>query len=499
MAVERATLAPGLEISRVVTGMWQIADMERDGRSLDEAAAMEAMRLHVDAGLTTFDMADHYGSAEELAGAFAERYRARMQRLTKWVPEPGPLTREQVHDAAERARRRLRAERIDLLQFHAWRWSDPAWLDGLFALQELKHTGLIGQLGVTNFDTAHLRIALASGIDIVANQVCFSLLDTRPKGRMLELCRDRGVGLLAYGTVAGGFLTERWLGAPRPDADALTWSQMKYLRFIEVAGGWDAFQSLLLVLHGVARRRGVSMANVACRWVLDHPGVAAVVIGARLGLSAHIEDNLRLFSFRLDDGDRAELEDAAARLKPVPGDCGDEYRRPPFLTAAGDLSHHFDSMPPPWRAETDEGGRRRVLTGTVWEDIAGFSRAVRTGDRIVVSGTTATHGDRVIGGSDPVAQTHYIIDRIEGAIQSLGGRLEDVVRTRIYVRDLDDWEPVARAHGERFASVRPANTLVRAELVGEEYRVEIEAEAEVRRAVKAGKPSGYGSARPTST
>ena len=125
------------------------------------------------------------------------------------------------------------------------------------------------------------------------------------------------------------------------------------------------------------------------------------------------------------------------------------------------------------------GGRRVALSGTPWEPLAGFARAVRLGDRVLVSGTTATHGGRPIGGADPAAQAHFAIDKIEGSLQSLGARLEDVVRTRVFVRDLADWEAVARAHGERFGEILPANTLVRAELVGDEYLVEIEVEAVV--------------------
>jgi enamine deaminase RidA (YjgF/YER057c/UK114 family) len=107
---------------------------------------------------------------------------------------------------------------------------------------------------------------------------------------------------------------------------------------------------------------------------------------------------------------------------------------------------------------------------------------VRYGRRILVSGTTATMGDRVIGGRDPSAQTHFVIDKIEGALQSLGGALSDVVRTRVYVRHIADWEAVARAHGARFGAIQPANTLVAATLVGDEYLVEIEADAEVGQA-----------------
>jgi enamine deaminase RidA (YjgF/YER057c/UK114 family) len=122
-----------------------------------------------------------------------------------------------------------------------------------------------------------------------------------------------------------------------------------------------------------------------------------------------------------------------------------------------------------------------VSTGTPWEALAGYSRAVRVGDRILVSGTTATGPEGLVGGADPAAQTRYILDIIEAAIERLGGTLRDVVRTRIYVRDIEDWEAVARIHGERFGAIRPANTLVEARLVGEEYLVEIEAEAIVMR------------------
>jgi enamine deaminase RidA (YjgF/YER057c/UK114 family) len=254
---------------------------------------------------------------------------------------------------------------------------------------------------------------------------------------------------------------------------------MKYGRFIREAGGWAALQDLLQVVHEVAERHRVSMANVACRYILEQPAVGGVIIGARLGISENRADNLRLFQLELDPVSYADLEAAVDRLRPIPGDCGDEYRRPPFLTASGDLSHHIDSLPPPFEVKEGDDGRLRVLTGTVWEDLAGFSRAVRRGHRIVISGTTATHGTRAIGGMDPISQTHFVIDKIEGALQSLGGSLQDVVQTRIYIRDMEHWESVARAHGERFRDVGPANTLLQAGLVGSEYLVEMEAEAVV--------------------
>jgi aryl-alcohol dehydrogenase-like predicted oxidoreductase/enamine deaminase RidA (YjgF/YER057c/UK114 family) len=481
--VERRNLSPDLSISRVLTGLWQLADMERDGRQLDIDRAAAAMRVYVEAGLTTFDMADHYGSSELVAGRFrSEAPEDSVQLFTKWVPKPGRVPKAEVRAAVERALSRLRVEAIDLLQYHAWNYADPSWLETLFELQELKTRGLIRHLGVTNVDTAHLRMVFASGIDVVSNQVSFSLIDQRAARELAPFCAEHGSHLLAYGTLAGGWLTERWLGAPEPDWDRLsTWSMMKYGRFLRVAGGWSALQRVLKAAASVAARHRASIANVASRFILDQPGVAGVIIGARLGEREHIADSLRLFSLVLTDEDRTEIQDALTTLEPIPGDCGDEYRKPPFLTASGDLSHHLDSMPPPYQTVSRDNGRTLCLSGTRWEGIAGFARAVRRDRQIVVSGTTATLGGRVIGGRDPAAQAHFVIDKLEGALQSLGATLADVVRTRVYVRNIADWEPVARAHGARFGSIQPANTLVGATLVGDEYLVEIEADAEVSR------------------
>jgi len=481
--VERIELAPGLSIARVVTGLWQIADMERDGRTLDLDAAARAMHPYIDAGFTSFDMADHYGSAELIAGR-ARPHESEggqhVQLFTKWVPPPGPVSAADVRAAVERSLTRLRVPAIDLLQFHAWNYADPFWLDALFHLQDLQREGLIRHLGLTNVDAAHLRLVLASGIPIVSNQVSASLIDRRAAGPLAAVCQEYDVSLLAYGTLCGGWLTDRWLGAAEPDWEHQgTWSQMKYGRFIRVAGGWAALQRVLRAARTVADRHGVSIANVATRFVLQQPGVAAVIVGARLGEREHIADNRRLGRLLLDEDDRLTLDAAIATLTPIPGDCGDEYRTPPFLTASGDLSHHLDTFPAPYEVRTAADGSRRSVSGTEWEAMAGYCRAVRRGRRIHVSGTTATHGARVLGGADPAAQTHAVIDKIAGALQSLGARLEDVVRTRVYVSSLDHWEPVARAHGDRFRAILPANTLVEARLVGAEYLVEIEAEAEV--------------------
>jgi len=479
MSVEKVRLSSGLEITRVVTGLWQIADMEKDGKTLDPEKTAPFMTGYANAGLTTFDMADHYGSAEIIAGTFKKSLPTGRDctMLTKWVPKPGPVTREMVRAAIQDRLTRLQTDQVSLLQFHAWNFSHPAWLDALFHLQELKDEGLIHSLGVTNFDTAHLRIAKSSGIDLVTNQVSYSLIDRRAGGQLAEYCASHGISILAYGTVLGGFLSKKWLGKPEPaNSDLSNWSLMKYKRFIDVAGGWAKFQEVLKVLDGVAEEIGTSIALLASRYQLDQKAVGAVIVGARLGENAHFEESARLFDFSITAEQAERISEALNQLTPIPGDCGDEYRKPPYLTASGDLSHHLDQFPAPYSTVKEEG-RVRAESGTPWESIAGYSRAVRVENRIMVSGTTATHGSKAIGVGDPSAQTHFIIDKIQGSIESLGGRLEDVVRTRIFVANLEHWEAVSRAHGARFAEIKPANTMVEARLIGDEYLVEIEAEA----------------------
>jgi aryl-alcohol dehydrogenase-like predicted oxidoreductase/enamine deaminase RidA (YjgF/YER057c/UK114 family) len=455
---------------------------------LDPESASSALLEYARAGFDTFDMADHYGSAEVITGRFLARVAAgeavgpeRPAAFTKWCPVPGPMTREVVREGVERSRRRLGVESIDLLQFHWWSFDHPAYLDALKELAALRAEGAIRHIGLTNFDTAHLRVLVAHGIPIATNQVCFSLLDRRAAGEMSAFCLEHGVRLLAYGTLAGGLMSPRWLGQPEPGPqDIHDWSKMKYRRFVEAIGGWGALQAILAALDAVARRHGVSIANVATRWVLDHPAVAAVIVGARLGEREHRADNLALFSFRLDDEDRARLEAACAGTTMLAGDCGDEYRRPPFLTASGDLSHHLESMPQAYRAAPVPGrpGRHLVSTGSVWEPLCGFSRAVRIGERVLVSGTTATNGaGEMVAPGDPAAQAVFALDKIAASLRALGASLDDVVRTRVYLRDANDWEAVSRVHGRYFGGVRPANTLLEvARLVGD-YAVEIEAEA----------------------
>lgn len=329
-------LTPDLRICRALNGMWQVSGAH--GR-IDSQAALDAMLAYHDAGLTTWDLADHYGPAEDFIGAFRRRLveergaeaLADTQAFTKWVPQPGPMTATTVTAAIDRSLRRMDVERLDMLQFHWWDYSDRRYLDAIAQLDELRRAGKIRALGLTNFDTERLREILDSGAPIVTNQVQYSLIDQRAAARMAQLCEERGVRLLAYGVVAGGLLSERWLGQQEPMGSRIeTASQQKYKQMIDAWGGWELFQELLIALYAIARKHAVSVSVVAASAVLAQPAVAGVIIGVRLGASQHIADTASIFTTTLDAEDHERIGAIARRandLFAVIGDCGDEYRR----------------------------------------------------------------------------------------------------------------------------------------------------------------------------
>jgi aryl-alcohol dehydrogenase-like predicted oxidoreductase len=331
----RLRLGGDLSICRLLNGMWQVSGGH--GR-IEPARAVAAMAAYHAAGFTTWDLADHYGPAEDLIGAFrmqvaAERGEgalAEIQALTKWVPPPGPMTRAVVERAIDVSRSRMAVDCLDLLQFHWWDYGDRRYLDALRHLADLQSDGKIRHLALTNFDTERLGLIADHGIRIVSNQVQYSLVDQRPAARMANFCREKGVWLLTYGTLLGGFLSETYLGRTEPGrAELTTVSQQKYKNMIDAWGGWALFQELLAALDRVARRHGVSIANIGTRAILDRPAVGGVIIGARLGIAEHIAYNARVFTLVLDAEDEAGLVPVLGRsrdLMRIIGDCGDEYR-----------------------------------------------------------------------------------------------------------------------------------------------------------------------------
>jgi aryl-alcohol dehydrogenase-like predicted oxidoreductase len=331
----RLQFTPDLNICRVLNGMWQVSGAH--GR-IDRKAAIQSMLNYMDAGFTTWDLADHYGPAEDFIGEFRRQLVAtrgegalsNLQAFTKWVPRPTKMTKKLVEENINISRKRMGVETLDLLQFHWWEYRDNNYLDALNYMAELREEGKIKHLALTNFDTEHLKIIVTSGIKIVSNQVQFSLIDRRPEVQMSQFCQEHDIKLLAYGTLCGGLLSEKYLGQPEPRGGELnTASLRKYKNMIDAWGGWNLFQELLSTLKPIAEKYGVSIPNVAVSYVLDRPAVAGAIIGARLGVSKHIEDNARVFSFILDAEARNQINNVLKRsrdLYQLIGDCGDEYR-----------------------------------------------------------------------------------------------------------------------------------------------------------------------------
>jgi aryl-alcohol dehydrogenase-like predicted oxidoreductase len=319
-------LAPGYEISRVLRGGWQLAHGHGQVRSDDAIADMVAF---ADAGITTFDCADIYTGVEELIGEFRQRYRnLRGQEAldhirvhTKFVPDLQILPRigkSDVESVIDQSLRRLKTDRLDLVQFHWWDYEAPRWLEAARWLGELRQAGKIRNLGGTNFDTEHMLAMVTNGAPLVSMQVQYSLLDARPAKTMVSAAAGHGISLLCYGTVAGGFLSDTWLGAAEPSGPVENRSLTKYKLVIDEFGGWELFQALLRALREVADRHGSDIATVASAAVLSRPGVAGVIVGARS--RAHLKSNLAISDLRLTVEDHARIDAVLARATPLPGD-----------------------------------------------------------------------------------------------------------------------------------------------------------------------------------
>ncbi len=328
-------LTPDLTICRILNGMWQVAGGH--GHIDHELAIADMLRYH-DAGFTTWDLADIYGPAEDFIGQFRRRLLTRkgkeeldrIQSLTKWVPQPGRITRSIVNENIERSLRRMSVSSLDLLQFHWWDYNNPYYMDALKYLSDLRDEGLIKHIGLTNFDTERMQIIMDSGLQIVSNQVQYSIIDRRPEVKMIPFCLEHNISLLAYGSICGGLISERYLGRIEPStAELNTLSLRKYKRMIDAWGGWNLFQDLLLTLKRIAQKHSVSIANVATSYILAKSVVAGVIIGVRLGIVDHRNDNTQVFNFNLDESDCDAIDAVCTKannLFEIIGDCGDEYR-----------------------------------------------------------------------------------------------------------------------------------------------------------------------------
>ena len=325
--MEKAIIGKDLEICRILNGMWQVAGGHGQ---IDSKLAIQDMQRYQELGFTTWDLADIYGPAESLIGEFSKKNEYNFQAFTKFVPNPGPMSNSIVTHYIDESLKKMNTDCIDLLQFHWWDYQDSNYINALQHLSKLQEDGKIKNLGLTNFDTKRIKIIIEKGFKIISNQIQYSILDQRPEKIMIPFFVKYGIQILSYGTLLGGFFSEKYLNSDEPTrADLSTASLQKYKNMIDIWGGWQLFQELLEVLNTISKKHNCSIANIATRFILDRPQVAGVIIGTRLGISEHREDNSKVFDLKLDEDDISLISTITSKsnnLFDVIGDCGDEYR-----------------------------------------------------------------------------------------------------------------------------------------------------------------------------
>jgi len=323
--IPQFTLEKDYSISRILKGSWQLAGGHGQ---IDKDTAIQDMFTFVEHGITTFDCADIYTGTEEMIGAFLKQYQntygkqgvEKIKVHTKYVPDIdtlSSLTSKHVESIIDRSLARLQLEQLHLVQFHWWDYDVPRYVETALVLQKLKEKGKIAQLSGTNFDMVRLQEFLDAGVHFVSLQVQYSVLDPRPEHGMIDFCKTNNIFLICYGTVAGGFLSERYLGQVEPQ-ELENRSLIKYKLIINDVGGWEYFQTLLLCLDTIAKKHHTSIATISSKFVLDKPQVAAVVIGARN--TSHIDDIDKLFDLKLDTEDLKNLENIFKQSKELKGD-----------------------------------------------------------------------------------------------------------------------------------------------------------------------------------
>jgi aryl-alcohol dehydrogenase-like predicted oxidoreductase len=321
--IPRTVLADGLAISRIIKGGWHLAGGHG---TIDAAAAQRDMAAFVDAGITTFDCANIYTGVEQLIGDFRRNYPEhgkRVQIFTKFVPDLADLPtvdRRYVESVIDRSLSRLGVEQIDAVQFHWWDYAVPRYVETALELERLRRAGKIGRVSVTNFDTPRLKEMVDAGVPVASHQLQYSLIDSRPELHMVDYCQANGIALLCYGTVAGGFLSERWLTREEPCEPLANRSLVKYKLIIDDFGGWGRLQTLLGALQKIAGRHETDIASVATRAILDRRGVTAAIVGATSAV--HLPAHTKIGNLVLSDADRSVL---AESLQPNTGPLGDVY------------------------------------------------------------------------------------------------------------------------------------------------------------------------------
>jgi aryl-alcohol dehydrogenase-like predicted oxidoreductase len=267
-----------MKTSNIIRGCWQLAA----GHS-QEKGDIEPILDAIQCGFTTFDCADIYLGVEELLGKAAQATPQQKLRIhTKFVPDLNRLREidlKYVENIIDRSLRRLQVECLDLVQFHWWDWEIKNYLSTMEFLSELKAKGKIAEIGLTNVNRKYLE-EISEHFDIASLQVQVSLFDRRVEQGVGQFCRKKNIKIFAYGSLLGGFVSEKWLGKEEPDSQQLeNRSLVKYKLLIDSACGWEEFQRRLSILSKLAAKYRCEMGNIAVAALLQGRRTDAVIIG----------------------------------------------------------------------------------------------------------------------------------------------------------------------------------------------------------------------------
>ena len=327
-------LVAGYKISPVIKGGWQLSSGHSLNQKIENEQAIADTVSFINAGISTLDFGDIYTGVEELVGKaiatlkaeHGESARDLVQLHTKYVPNNVALEnfdRSDVATIVNRSLQRLGVSQVDLVQFHWWRYEARNYLAAMEELFKLKSDGKIRHVGITNFDVERLVEMIDAGLKPASIQLQYSLLDRRPATDMTEICIQHGIGILCYGTVAGGFFSEKYLGKSEP-GEAETRSNVKYRLIIEEFGGWSLFQQLLKALDSIAKNHNTDIGTIASAWTLRQPAVKAVIVGAR-NLS-HQKSNLQIPEINFSESDVRAIDEVLAHAKGPSGPVYDLER-----------------------------------------------------------------------------------------------------------------------------------------------------------------------------
>lgn len=309
-------------LNKLIIGGWQLSQGHSEA---SQKEALNVIESYYAAGFRVFDCADIYTGVEQTIGNFIRAHGLGPDDIkvhTKYVPDMAmleTLTFEQTEAIIDRSRSRLGLEQLDLVQFHWWHYPSGSYLAALDSLKKLKELGKLREIGLTNFSAERVQNIVDHGIPVASIQVQYSVIDRRATKRLEQVTQTNDIQLLCYGSVAGGLLSDHYLGKSEPQEPHENRSLTKYLLMVEEMGGWDALQTILNVLRDIANTHKTDIASIASAYCLAQAAVRACIVGARN--TKHLQEHVALRDeLELSAAELTQIETVRSKFKAIPGE-----------------------------------------------------------------------------------------------------------------------------------------------------------------------------------